>query len=111
MENKDKILNKTDELIDLIKNNEDYKRYMYLHEEMKKNKEIMSLISKIKKLEQTVINKEYRKEDTSLEEQEISSLKKELLSYPTYQEYSYLMDDIDNMFQNIREILEKNINS
>ncbi len=111
MENKEKILNKVDELVSLIKNSDDYKRYIFLKEEMKNNKEIMNNISKIKKLEQTVVNKKYRKESVVKEEQEINSLKEELLTYPIYQEYSYLMEDLDNTFQNIREMLEKNINN
>ena len=111
MENKDKILNKVDELVNLIKNSDDYKRYMLLRLEMEKNKEIMEIISKIKKIEQTIVNKKYRKEDISFEETELNNLKKELESYPIYQEYSYLMEDLDNMFQNIREILNKSINN
>ena len=47
MENKEKILNKVDELVSLIKNSDDYKRYIFLKEEMKNNKEIMNNISKI----------------------------------------------------------------
>ncbi len=110
MENKDKILKKVDELLELIKNSEEYKRYSLLSSDMEKNKSIMLLIGKIKKKEQEIVNKEYYKESTIKEEKEVELLKDELYSYPNYREYSYLQEDLNNMFQNIREILDKSIN-
>ena len=46
---KQKILNKIDELIDILKSSEDYQRYIYLSNEMKKNNTIMSIINEINK--------------------------------------------------------------
>ena len=116
MENKNKeLLNqKVTELIDLIKNTNDYKRYIEVKDIMKSNKEIMNLISKIKKIQQTIIKKENKKEDTSIEEERLKELKSELETYPIYNEYNYLQEDLNNLFQNVKAIIEsiiKKINS
>ena len=55
-QNKEKILKKVDELVDLLKNSEDYQRYLYLSNEMKKNNSIMKLIKDIKTLEKRRVN-------------------------------------------------------
>ncbi len=109
-QNKELILKKVDELINIIKSRDDYKRYIYLADEMKKNDTIMSLVKEIKKLEQKRVKMEYNKESTSDIDNEIDNKRKELDSFPTYQEYSYLKEDLNNTFQSIKSILEQNIN-
>lgn len=109
-QNKELILKKVDELINIIKSSDDYKRYIYLADEMKKNDTIMSLVKEIKKLEQKRVKMEYNKESTSDIDNEIDNKRKELDSFPTYQEYSYLKEDLNNTFQSIKSILEQNIN-
>ena len=113
MEKKNKIIIKTkiEELVELIKQSDDYKRYIYLKEELSKNKELMKIINKVKKKEQERVNKEYRKEQTKDLEEEIESLKDELNSYPDYLEYSYLQEDINDNLQNIRKIIESAFNN
>ena len=108
-QNKELLLSKVDELVTLLKESNDYKRYIELKEAIKTNKEIMNSISKIKKLEQERINKEYKKEDVKLLSEELKSLKNELNSYPVYQEYMYLQEDLNNTFQNIKKIIENSI--
>ena len=109
--NKEELLKKIDELVDLIKNSQDYKRYITLKNKMLNNKEIMFLIEEIKKLEKTIVKKEYNKTDTKLEKEKVNSLKKELESFPIYLEYSYLKEDLNNDFQNIKKIIEDSINN
>ena len=113
MENKNKelLLKKIDELIDLIKNTPNYKRYEKLKSEMSKNKEIMGLIRNIKKLEQSIVKKEYNKLDTKEDEEEKEKLKEKLKEYPDYLEYTYLQEDLNNDFQNIKKIIEDSINN
>ena len=110
MENKDELLNKIDELIELIKNTPNYKKYIELKEIMKNNSDIMSLIKQIKKVEQSIVKKEYNKVDTSEEENKLKELKSELNTYPIYLEYSYIQEDLNNDFQNIKKIIEDSIN-
>ena len=109
-QNKELLLKKIDELINLIKESSDYKKYKSIEEKMKDNKDIMDIISKIKKNEKLLINKKYKKEDISNLEKEIDKLYEELETYPIYQEYKYLQTDLNNEFQNIRSIIENSLN-
>ncbi len=61
MENKSEIIKKINELTTIIKNTKEYKRYIELKTSTAKNNDIMSLIKNIKKLEQTIVKKEYNK--------------------------------------------------
>ena len=112
MENKNKelILSKVNELITIIKNDYSFKRYEYLRTSIIDNDKIMSLIKRIKKKTQIIVNKEYRKEDTAFDEKELKELEDELNSYIDYQEFNYLKEDLNNTLQNIKSILEDNIN-
>jgi len=107
---KNEILSKTDELIEMIKKDDLYKRYVLVSKQMKDNEEIMTIISDIKSLQKKAVNLEYKKEDISLVEKEISSKLNLLNSYPIYQEYSYLLEDLNGLFQEIKAILESYIN-
>lgn len=109
--NKEEVLKKIDELVCLIKDTPNYKRYNELKSQMKNNKEIMSLIKDIKKLEQSIVKKEYNKIDINEEEKKLKELKNELESFPIYLEYSYLQEDLNNDFQNIKKIIEDSINN
>lgn len=113
MENKNKelLLNKLDELIELIKNTPNYKRYIELKLKMSSNNEIMNIIKEIKKIEQSIVKKEYNKLDFSEEEKKLNELKNKLNEYPSYLEYSYLQEDLNNDFQNIKKIIEDSINN
>jgi cell fate (sporulation/competence/biofilm development) regulator YmcA (YheA/YmcA/DUF963 family) len=111
MENKSEIIKKINELTTIIKNTKEYKRYIELKTSTAKNNDIMSLIKNIKKLEQTIVKKEYNKQDIKKDEKELTELKEKLNSYPAYLEYSYLQEDLNNDFQNIKKIIEDSINN
>lgn len=107
--NKEELISKTKELVDLIKNSSDYQNYLELKKKIKDNKEIMTLINKIKKEEKIITNKEYRKEDTKENNKNIDKMKQELESFPIYKEYIYLQEDLNNMFQSIKSIIENSL--
>ena len=109
--NKEEILKKINELVSLIKSTSDYKRYDELKKSMSDNKELMSIIKDIKKIEQSIVKKEYNKEDTKEDEAKLKELKEKLDSFPAYLEYSYLQEDLNNDFQNIKKIIEDSINN
>ena len=109
--NKEELIIKINELVSLIKDTPEYKRYISLKESMSKNKEIMSLINDIKKSEQTIVKKNHNKQDTIEEEKKLKELKEKLNSFPAYLEYSYLQEDLNNDFQNIKKIIEDSINN
>ena len=104
-QNKEELLKKVDELVSIIKNSNDYKRYIELKTIME-NSEIMPIINKIKKVQRESIKNESRGINTLKLEEEIVSLKNELDSYPIYREYTYLQEDLNNDFQNIKKIIE-----
>ncbi len=108
--NKERLISKTKELVELIKNSSDYQKYLELKNKMKDNNEIMTLISKIKKEEKIITNKEYRKEDIKENNENIDKMKQELEAYPIYNEYMYLQEDLNNMFQSIKSIIENSFN-
>lgn len=107
---KTEVLKKVDELIVLIKESYDYQRYVQLSERMKNDKEIMTLIEEVKFLQKKIVNLEYRGEDTKKLESDIEERLLQLDSYPIYQEYSYLTEDLNVLFQSIKNILEDYIN-
>ena len=71
----------------------------------------MTLIKEIKKIEKIIVKKEYNKQDVIDDENQLKKLKEELNSYPVYLEYSYLQEDLNNDFQNIKKIIEDSINN
>ena len=109
--NKEELLNKLDELNKLIKDTPNYKRFNELKKSLEENNEIMSLIKEIKKVQQSIIKKEHKKEDTSIDEERLNNLKDNLNKYPDYLEYTYLQEDLNNDFQNIKKIIENSINN
>ena len=108
--NKEKLITKIEELVKIVKDSDDYKRFIYLKEQLKDNKDLMKLINNVKKKEQERVNKEYRKEPIKDLDKEIESLKEELNTYPDYLEYSYLQNDINDTLQNIKSIIEDTLN-
>lgn len=109
--NKELVLTKLDELISLIKNTPNYKRYEELKSKMSNNEDIMDLVKSIKKLEQSIVKKEYNKLDTKKDEDKLENLKNKLKEFPDYLEYTYLQEDLNNDFQNIKKIIEDSINN
>lgn len=100
------ILEKTDGLVSLIKESSDYKRYLSLEKKMKENSKIMGLVNEIKSLQKEIVKREYKKMPISELEDKIESNLKELSTYQIYTEYTYLQEDLNEMFQNIKYVIE-----
>lgn len=107
----DEVLAKMDEIVDYIEKSESYQKFKAIEAKMQKNTDIMERIAKIKKLQKEAVKLEYNKKDGSEKEKEISLLLDELQSYPIYQEYSYLLEDLNNTFQSVRSVIENYINN
>ena len=107
---KNDILNKVDELVLLLKESPEYLRFQEVTKQMKNNNDVMNLIKKIKRIQKDIVNLEYRRQNVSLLEKELNTCLNELNEYPIYQEYSYLLEDLNNTFQSIKSILEEHIN-
>lgn len=97
------ILNKVDEIIELINNSDDYKEYLKLKEIISNNEEITSLINKVKSLQKEIVHG-YNKE---LELQETLNT---LNNHPIYREYNNKVIDINNQINLIETTLNNYIN-
>lgn len=107
----DEILAKVDELVEIIKNSQEYVNYSKITYKLKSNEEIMRIIGEVKELQKECVNLEYRKMDTSLVERKIEENLNYLKGIPIYSEYLYLEEELDELFQNVKYIIESHINN
>ena len=106
-----KIIHKTDELIEIIIKSEKYQKYIDLKSKMIQDKEIMNLIDDVKSLQKKIINEAYRGNDVSLLEEKINKNMDVLNSYPIYVEFNYLQEDLNEVFQYVKNTIQDSINS
>lgn len=103
-------LDKFDELIDLIKNSPDYKKYKTLEKIMKNDKEIMMLIEEVKCYQKQIVKLKVVGKDTKELEEKIKIDLEKLENIPVYVEYNYLQTDLNELFQIIKNTIEKCLN-
>ena len=104
------VLSKVDEIVKYIEESDNYKKFKKIEDKMILDKDIMSKISQVKSLQKKIVKLEIDKKDISLLEEEIESIISELNTYPIYLEYSYLLEDLNSTFQEIKFILENYLN-
>lgn len=105
------ILKKVDEIISYIEGSEAYVKYKDIESKMKKDVEIMDKVNKVKFLQKEMVKLEIEKKDITSLEKEVEEIMFSLNSYPIYQEYTYLLEDLNNIFQSIKSIIENYLNS
>lgn len=105
------ILSKIYEIIDIIKNSDEYQKYIEVSNKMKNNKEIMNLIDEVKSLQKNLVKEQSLGNDISLIDKEINKKLKQLEEYPIYLEYTYLQEDLDNSISLVKTSIEKCINN
>ena len=102
MNNKE-ILNKIDEIINLIENSSEYQKYLSLKKDLDNDKEITLLISEIKILQKDVVH--------HLDKKEILNKKiNELESIPLYREYQNTVASLNNTYAIIEQRINNYIN-
>ena len=94
------ILNKVDEIISLIENSDDYQKYLFLKEQIDKNKEVKKLINEVKILQKDVVH-HLKKEN------ELKKKMDELNNHPLYREYNNTLLEINNVYAIIENSLNK----
>ena len=93
------ILNKVDEIISEIEKSEIYQKYLFLKKQIENNRELKSLINKIKVMQKDVVH--------NIEKQDkLDVLINELNNHPLYREYNNTIYEINNIFN----IIEANLN-
>ncbi len=95
------ILEKLEEILDLIKDSQDYQDYVFLKAKLAKNEKALKLIAEVKKLQKQVVRKEVKKEDTSQEEQEIEKLLESLNQIPLYLDFVETQQKLNEVYQMI----------
>lgn len=108
---RDRVLSKTDEIIDIIKNSEEYRKYIEVSDKLKDHQEIMNLINDVKSLQKRIVKEESLGRDITFIDEEINKKLKQLEGYPIYLEYIYLQEDLNNSIQLVREKIENYINN
>lgn len=94
------ILDKIDEIIKVIENSPEYQKYLLLKNEIKKNKELCSLINEVRVLQKDVTHGMDKK-------LELKNKTNTLNSYPLYIEYNNILYEINNNLS----IIETSINN
>lgn len=97
---------KIDELFDDFEESKLYKDYLSVQDKISKDKEIISVINEIKKFQKISANNK----DKSVE-LKINELYKKLESYPIYQSYLIMHDEIEEELFMIKEVFDKYFNN
>lgn len=105
------ISNKVGELVDLIKQSDDYQEYISLMNIMKEDKDINFLIKEIKDSQKKIMKLKSLGEDYSSYDELIKKDFDRLGTFPIYVEFSSLQEKLNTSFQVIKESIEKEINS
>jgi len=105
------ILSKIEEIVNIIKNSDEYQKYIEVSFKMKNNKEIMSLIDEVKSLQKNLVKEQSLGNDISLIDEEINKKIEELEEYPIYLEYTYLQEDLNNSISLVKNSIENYINN
>lgn len=100
------ILNSIDDIIDTIRNSEDYKDYIYLKEKLSKHEKANNLIKEIKKLQKELVKKRTNKEDISNLDEKINSNLKELNRIPLYVDFINKQESLNTLYQVIKARLD-----
>lgn len=104
----EEIKNKAQKLVDAIKEDKNYKEYMYLRKELKDDEDIMIKIEQIKKLQKEYVKKAYIDKDIELK---LEKLNKELEQEKLYKDYLDKEKEINNILININEGLNVMFNN
>ncbi len=94
------VLDKVDEIISLINDSDDYKKYLLLKEKISKNKELSKLINEVRVLQKDVVHHLNKKD-------ELNEKNKELNNHPLYREYNNTLYEINNTYGIIESKLNK----
>lgn len=107
----EQIQTKLDELISLLNDQEEVKRYKAIEKTLNKNNYIQEKMKAFKTYQQKITVYEAKHETIpALAQERYDELLDELLNIPIYNEYIHLQTEINHTLQQITSIIEKNIN-
>lgn len=102
---------KIDELIDLISKQSEITRFNEIVKAMEQNELINDKITQLRKYQQKMVIYEAKGNQVPEEAQKhYDELYNELLEIPLYNEYMLLLEEINNLYQDIINIIEQELN-
>lgn len=104
------ILVKTEELVETIKNSDNFKKYKELKNELSKDSRIMNLIEEVKQLQKKIVKEKSKGNDITFIQNELNNKIDALESYPIYLEYNDLQSELNIQMQVIKDSIEIAIN-
>ena len=105
------VLSKIDEIVEYIEESDTYKRYKDIEKKLENDSDIMDNVNKVKSIQKEIVKLEFEKKDISNLEKEIEDILSILNTYPIYQEYIYLQEDLNESIGLVKERIEKHINN
>ena len=97
------IENKIDELFNLLEESNVFKDYVKIKKQLEEDKDINNLIEDIKRYQKIATNNK----DNSVEEK-LKELYLKLESYPIYQSYLNIKEELNEELFGIKEVFDKN---
>lgn len=97
----EKLFKKLDEIIFCITDSEEYKNCIRIQEQMNSNKELVSLIKKVKLLQKKYINSNY----DSIIKKELDDLNDKLINIPIYNIYLSNLEKVNFKIEYIKDSL------
>ena len=100
------VLEKVDELVEIIKNSKEYKEYLDIREKLESNKDIKEKINQIKKIQQELVKSEYYKdkEKVKILEEVLTKKKEELSLIPIYNAYLHSIENLNESLKLIKNL-------
>lgn len=100
------ILEKLDDIIKDIQENDTYQEYQFLFQKLLKHEKANILIKKVKSIQKEMIKKEIKKESISELEKEMNSILDELDLIPLYVEFVSKQQELNQIYQDVKEKLD-----
>lgn len=98
----DSINKKIDDLFNNLEESKLYNDYLKIKKQLEQDNEIMNLIEEIKRYQKILANNDDKSVENKLKE-----LKLKLESYPIYQSYLNIKEDLENELFEIKDTFEK----
>lgn len=101
------IIQKTEEIVQLVKDSPQYQDYLLLEDKMKNHSRIPQLISNIKILQKKLVRLEVMGKSDEKVDSEITKLINQLEEIPLYLDFISAQIDLNESFQSIKQTIEE----
>ena len=101
------ILEKIDDIVDMIQDSKEYHDYQILYQKLKKNQKVNDFIVKVKDIQKTIVQRQVRKEPVENLESELNSCLKQLERIPLYTEFVEKQQELNEVYQTVKEELDR----